>query len=442
MTTALGLAAVTACLRNLLSDGLVEHNLSGLLGSTASVSVSPPDRVVPQNGAEASQLNLFLHRVSANQGWRNEGLPNRDASGRNRLSNSPLALDLHYLLSAYSSGDLHAEILLGFAMQWLHESPVLTREGIRRALTPSPLPGTSLERALFDSGLADQIELVKITPEYLDTEEMSKLWTATQSHLRPTAAYRATVVLIESSAPVQSPLPVLSRGPVDPVSHRERGVLVEPSLQAALPTLEALSPAGGHLVAQMGETIDLAGHHLDGSARTAQVGNDRFDFELDVPAVATGGPTLVQFSLATAQANDFPVGVYRVGVSLVRPGETDPRNSNRLAMTLAPKITALPAPVLRDGAGTATFSIDFLPALRAGQSVVLVLGQQEYAPEPFLAPTTTLDFAIANAPVSAPPAPGLPPGHLVRLRIDGIDSPIIDRLAKPPVFLGQRVVIT
>ena len=105
MTTALGIAAVTATLRSLLSEGLVEHNLSGVLGSTATVSVLPPDRVVPQNGTEASQLNLFLHRVSANTGWRNEGLPSRDASGRNRLSNAPLALDLHYLLSAYSGGD-------------------------------------------------------------------------------------------------------------------------------------------------------------------------------------------------------------------------------------------------------------------------------------------------------------------------------------------------
>jgi len=92
--------------------------------------------------------------------------------------------------------------------------------------------------------------------------------------------------------------------------------------------------------------------------------------------------------------------------------------------------------VVRDGTGSASFTLNFHPALRAGQQVALVLGQQEFAPQAFAAPTSSLDFVIANAPVE--PAPG----HLARLRIDGIDSPIIDRSAAPPVFRNQRIVIT
>ena len=138
MSSALAIAGVTATLRDLLNDGLINHNISGVLGSTVSISVVPPDRVVAANGTEASQINLFLHRVTPNTGWRNEGLPSRDGSGRQRLTNAPLALNLHYLLSAYSNGDLHAEILLGYAMQLLHETPVLTRQAIQMALSPSP----------------------------------------------------------------------------------------------------------------------------------------------------------------------------------------------------------------------------------------------------------------------------------------------------------------
>ncbi len=435
MTTALGIAGVTATLRDLLTEGIINHNVSGVLGTTVSVSVLAPDRVVPANGTETSQLNLFLYQVSPNPGWRNEGLPSRDAAGR-RLTNAPLALNLHYLLSAYSGGDLNAELLLGYAMQWLHETPVLTREMIRTALTPSPLPGTPLERALEASGLADQIELVKLTPDYLNTEEMSKLWTATQSHLRPTAAYVASVVLIEASAPVRSPLPVLTRGPVDPVSQRDRGVVVEAGLEPPLPTLEAVTPPGGQPVARLGEIIDLTGHHLDGTGRTVLLGNDRFAIEQNISALLTGGGGLLQFSIPVVQAADFPVGIYRVGARMLRPGETDPRETNRLAVTIAPEITGLPINVARDGAGTASFTINFHPALRAGQSVALVLGQQEYSPQPFVAPTTSLAFVIADAPVA--PLPGL----LARLRIDGIDSPIIDRSVAPPVFRNQRVVIS
>jgi hypothetical protein len=164
MSTAYGIAAVTATLRELLNDGIVEHNPNGISAARRRCPRIALSRPVASNPIPARKL----HRVSANTGWRNEGLPARDASGRQRLSNAPLALDLHYLLSAYGAGELHAEVLLGYAMQWLHERPMLTREAILAALTPSPLPGTPLERALADSGLADQIE--SITPEYLDTE--------------------------------------------------------------------------------------------------------------------------------------------------------------------------------------------------------------------------------------------------------------------------------
>ena len=99
MSNALAIAGVTAVLRDLLNDGLINHDVSGVLGSSVTVSALPPDRVVPASGTEASQLNLFLYQVTPNPGWRNDGLPSRDATGRLRLSNPPLALDLHYLLS-------------------------------------------------------------------------------------------------------------------------------------------------------------------------------------------------------------------------------------------------------------------------------------------------------------------------------------------------------
>jgi hypothetical protein len=78
MSTALAIAGVTAVLRDLLNDGLINHNISGLLGSSVTVSVQAPDRVVTGSTPEASQLNLFM--VTPNLGWRNEGLPGRDGA--------------------------------------------------------------------------------------------------------------------------------------------------------------------------------------------------------------------------------------------------------------------------------------------------------------------------------------------------------------------------
>lgn len=443
MSTALAIAGVTAVLRDLLNDGIVNHNVSGALGSNVAVSVLAPDRVVPANGNEASQINLFLYLVTPNTGWRNEGLPSRDGAGRLRLSNPPLALDLHYLLSVYSSGDLHAEILLGYAMQLLHEMPVLTRDAIRTALNPSPNVGSALPpalRTLVDSRLEDQVELVKLTPRYLSTEEMSKLWTAMQSHFRPTAAYTASVVLIQSQQPARSPLPVLTRGHVDPVTKRERGIAVNPSLVPPVPMLTSVVPPLRQPVARIGDTIELKGHDLDGTNREVRLVHDRFDIDTVIPALAppaTGAGVRVQFTLDASLAATLPAGVYAVTVRVVRPGETQVRETNRLMMVLAPQMTNLPLTVARDGAGTANVAIDFVPVLRVGQTAVLVLDQSEYSPQAGLSsPATGLSFEIPNAPVGS---------HLARLRIDGIDSPIVDLSAAPPAlptFLNERVDIT
>ena len=441
MSTALAIAGVTAVLRDMLNDGTINQNISGLIGNTVSVTALPPDRIPTAVGAEKSQINLFMHQVTPNLGWRNERLPSRNGAGE-RLSNPPLALDLHYLISAYGAEDLHAEILLGYAMQLLHENPVLSRGAINTALSPSPNIGVVLPpalRALADCGLADQVEHIRITPSTMNTEEMSRLWSALQAHYRPTAAYHVSVVLIESTKTARSALPVLSRGPVvkpDPADSStwyERGVVVQPSLLPPLPTLQEIAPPAMQPVARLAETIDFRGFHLEGSNREVRLNNERFAVAEVLAASNSSTGNLMQFVIPAARAADFPVGVYQVAARLVQSGETDARETNHMAMVLAPHILGMPLNVVRDGAGTASFSINFLPQLRAGQSVSLFIGPQEIAPQAFVAPTAALNFVVANATVGQ---------HLTRLRIDGIDSPIINREVEPPVFFNQRINIT
>src|SRR5205807_232817 len=109
-------------------------------------------------------------------------------------------------------------------------NPILTRDTIRRVLNPAVPPATPVYQALQSTGLADQIEQIRIAPVTMNLEELSKLWTALQSNYRPSVAYQITVVLIETNRPRYSPLPVLSRGPVDPATNRERGVVAQPDL--------------------------------------------------------------------------------------------------------------------------------------------------------------------------------------------------------------------
>ena len=64
MSHTLVLAAVTAVLKNMLENGLVERGVTAALGSDTAISALPPDRVA--TGAdEKSQMNLFLYQVQS-----------------------------------------------------------------------------------------------------------------------------------------------------------------------------------------------------------------------------------------------------------------------------------------------------------------------------------------------------------------------------------------
>lgn len=422
MSTALAIAGVTQVLRDLLNDRFVNQNVAGQIGQSVTVSTMPPDKVVQQNGVEVTQLNLFMRQVTPNLGWRNEGLPSRDGSGRNRLSNPPLAINLHYLISAYGAADLHAEILLGHAMQLLHENSVIPREAIRIALQPPPDQSGTLPpwlRALRDSGLQDQIEQLRITPEFLSTEDMSKFWTSTLAHYRPSAAYEVSVVLIQAEDPKPSPLPVLVRQ-----------LQAQPNLAPTVPTISAVVPFGKQPVVELGTTVTLQGFTLDGVTREVVLTNDRFEIEETLSA-SGGNTTKLEFSIPTARAADFPAGIYKVAARIQLPTDAQPRLSNELALIIAPHVDNLPQTVT-SGGGTANITLNFTPEVREGQTVRLLLGTAEFAPQPFTAPVASLNFQIPNAPLG---------DHLARLRIDGVDSPIIDPAATPPVFLNRRIKI-
>ena len=121
-------------------------------------------------------------------------------------------------------------------------------------------------------------------------------------------------------------------------------------------------------------------------------------------------------------------------MQVIRPGESNPRTSNTLALVIGPEITtALPITVVRDGSGVASIVLSVEPPIQPGQAVSLLLGTQEVPHAAVPVATGTLTFAVAAAPAGE---------FLLRLRVDGIDSPIIDRSAAPPTFYNYRVTIT
>jgi hypothetical protein len=208
-----------------------------------------------------------------------------------------------------------------------------------------------------------------------------------------------------------------------------RVIAAEPSLVPPFPTIQSVLAANKQPAATVGATVDITGHHLDGSNRLIVLTNSRFQIDQQVAAAAGTSSTAMQFVVP-----DLPVGIYQLSVHVTRPAETEPRTSNQLALVIGPKIaTPLPINVARDGAGSASITLDCQPQVRPGQQVSLLLGTRQVFAEPFAAVTGTLTFIVQAAPVGDP---------LVRLRVDGIESPLIDYEANPPAFFNHRIIIT
>ena len=164
MSNSLAIAATTATIRNLLLTQMSQRD-SDL--SDLQVTTQPPD--LARKGITTSQLNLFLYVTMINGAWRNMDMPRQVRPGE--VASPPLALNLHYLITAYGRGDTDNEAVshrvLGGAMSVLHDHPVLGRDEIALALA--------------GNDLGDQFERLRITPITTPLDEMSKLWT----HCRP-----------------------------------------------------------------------------------------------------------------------------------------------------------------------------------------------------------------------------------------------------------------
>lgn len=416
MSSPLAIGAVSAVLRNLLDNGLIE--IPPPL-SPVTVTAVAPDTIDLEEADPSPSLNLFLYRTSLNQGWAEVNLPSFDGNGT-RVSHPPLSLNLHYLLTAYGFADFEAEILLGYAMHVLHERPVLDRAAIHRALDTSPLDTSILPPAfqtVSAADLADQVEGVTITPEPMDTEEMSRLWSAIQSNYRPTVAYVVSVVLIEARKPVRRALPVL-----------ERGLVVEPSLLPPYPTIMRVEPQPGQPAARLSEPVRLAGHHLDGTSTVARFAHRLRDEPNEIVIGSSPDPTGIDLTLppvATA-GQDWPAGVYVVSVSLVRPGELKPRETNVAAMLLAPEPQLPPTTISRDAeTRRVTVTLDVTPDVHPAQEAQLTLGGDSAVADPISAPDSSLTFHLGDVPPNA---------QWVRLTVDGVDSLLVDRSAEPPTF--------
>jgi hypothetical protein len=411
VSSALAVAAVTRVLSSVIDQAIQAAGASAILGTPPYLTTKSPDQLEVGAG-EAAQLSLFLYHVTTNQGWSEVGLPSRNSTGV-PVDRPPLALDLHYLLIAYGDSEYVPQVLLGLGMQALHETPFLYRQQITNVFTPPP-PLVPLDAALATAGLDGQVEMVKVTPEPLSTEDLSKLWTAFGGKFRPSAGYAATVVLIESKSPIEAAPPVQTAN-VTALQLRQ------PNITAVTPTFVPWAPA---------LSLTLTGTNLTGpgvvvvfdnnpTAPQTPAPNGKGGSTLTVPALPAGINTLrvvQQVAVGAPPAKN----VVESNVALfylqpvIRQGPTPP-NDDLIAPgpvdnTVTPPVTPV------------TVQLD--PVMQSSQQVQLLLN--ELSP-PAGQPPLSFTFDAGPTQISSNSVTfstfGTRAGpYLVRVRVDGAES--------------------
>jgi len=317
----------------------------------------------------------------------------------------PLPLSLYYLVTAYGENDdgIVSHRLLGRAMSVLHDHPLLDGAEIKAAVGAANLA---------ESDLDQQIERVRITPQPLSLEEMSKLWTTFQTQYRISAAYQACVVLIESALPARAPVPVLTRG-----DEQDTGVVAEGSIPS-FPTVEQVVLPPGQPGAALGDEVLLAGHDL-GATISLRLTHLRLGTSM---TTAPGAVSVeeIRFHLPGEPTN-LPAGLSSVsGVRLV---DGDQRFTNEAPLQVASTIVL--ATPLRDAQGVLTITIECSPRVFPGQVAQLLLGEHQLPLGPVAAATSQLVFTTSSIAAG---------DYLLRLRVDGVDSIFVDRTTTPPTF--------
>ena len=408
MSNPSAIAAVTSTLRNLLTSAALEDP------ELLDITVSTQSPGIARNGNDANQLNLFLYSTAVDTAFSNTPMPGQSKNGESSMP--PLALVLKYLITAYgrNNDDVNGHRLMGRSMSALHDHPLLGR--------------SEIEAALPDTDLHHQLERVRITHDFLSVDDMSKLWTSFQSEYRLSTGYEVSVVLIESTRPAKTPLPVLRRGEDD------RGVSAQGDLTPPFPAITEIILPERQTSALLGDTLRLNGHHLDGDAVTVRFSYPRLTNPVEIAALVDVGGGQI-----SVQIPDDPVawraGFYSVDAVISKAGEQN-RATNLLPLPLAPQIMAIaPAnPIVRDGSGDVTLTLTCSPQVSADQRVALLLGDREVLADDHPVQTSTLTFTIEDAPLGR---------RYLRLRVDGVDSLLVDRSVTPPAFdSAMEVVIT
>ena len=419
----LDLSAITDSLLDLVSSSWASAPLWAELDAAEAAAGSPlspvpaftptftgfaPDVLPKENGP---QLSLYLYHVEADNAreslfWQPQMLSSLAGPGQ-PVGFLPTALDLYYLMSAYSAGDYHQEqMLMSIAVRLFHNKPIL------RGVTGS----SSWELTL--------------TMEHRSYDEMSRLWQATTSPLRLSVVYRAAVVFLDAdlapqanketssfnvivaNAAGQLPVATSSAGatPASPPGPPPPAVLLGTFRQGSY-----IGPAGEEVTFTQepatvapGQQVWLLGANLSGAPVALISGTGTVSDITGWVVEPPSSPSRIVIEVPSGAGS--PPGLPpAAGQYQVRVG------TNQVPLNIAPWVDPSPGPIVSGtalaltGAGFAPGQLEIavgVTPVPAGQVTVAAGGASVSFtyPDPDVAAGTVLPISVRVAGVEADPA--------------------------------------
>jgi hypothetical protein len=272
------------------------------LSSVPTVTVGPLD-----SDADGLRVNWFLYRIDPSPAYRNMEPPR--TGWKTSRGKPPLALQLHYLLTAFPGGgatdgdeEQFSHAAIASVMNALHANPVIGTDDPALSAQAKPL-----------------VEPLRITLESLDLEALSKLWTAASEKMRLSVGYEVSLITVD---PFQSH----EAGP--PV--RTRRISVAPSLG---PRLVSVTPPR----ASAGVDVVVEADGLTGGARftlAREDGDPVGTGDWPMTFVKEDGPRRLVLRIPQA---DLAPGARRLDVSLLENGLRVGGDS--IGLTVVPAVT-------------------------------------------------------------------------------------------------------
>lgn len=302
---------VSTTLRRLLERSMEQER------KPVRVTLASPAATVAD--VSGRRLNLFLYHATRNPHLSNQDLgPGAHPAA---FGVPALALDLHYLLTAYGDSDddpfasLPAQHVLEEAMRTLHASPVLD-------------PRDPALRDLVDPGLLGLPEPIRIYLESPDLQAVSSVWQGLATSQRLSASYRVQVALLDRRVP--RPVPRLVGEPprAGPRITVGAGGLPELREVRVMRARDADGAPRSPAVARLGDSLVLLGRGFGPDARVRIDGTQAV-----AAAVARATPTRVEVRLDEGMA--LAPGPHLVAVLCAgQPG----LSSNAVPFLVAPRV--------------------------------------------------------------------------------------------------------